>query len=90
MKQENMKPVMRAVVMQKHLYILAGSKVTGVTTDVDINGEITGGSEPGRARRDSGWGPRLPQPSKRLSTTLKNRDVRCASLFFCAHRDHPV
>ena len=46
---------MRAVVMQKHSSILTGSNVTGVITDVDIDGEITGGSEPGRARTSGDW-----------------------------------
>ena len=48
-------PAMRAVVMQKHSSILTGSPVTEVQTDVDINPEITGGSEPGRARTSGDW-----------------------------------
>lgn len=46
---------MRAVVMQKHSSILTGSNVTEVITDVDIDGEITGGSEPGRSRTSTDW-----------------------------------
>ena len=46
---------MRAVVMQKHSSILTGSNVTEVITDVGIDGEITGGSEPGRARTSGDW-----------------------------------
>ena len=46
---------MRAVVIKKHSCILTGSPVTEVQTDVDINSEITGGSEPGRARTSGDW-----------------------------------
>ena len=48
---------MRAVVMQKHSSILTGSNVTEVITDTDvsIDGEITGGSEPGRSRTSTDW-----------------------------------
>ena len=46
---------MRAVVMQKHSSILTGSNVTEVITDVGIDEEITGGSEPGRARTSGDW-----------------------------------
>ena len=48
-------PAMRAVVMQKHSSILTGSNVTEVITDVSIDGEITGGSEPGRSRTSTDW-----------------------------------
>ena len=55
MKHEYIKPAMRAVVMQKHSSILTGSNVTEVITDVGIDGDITGGSEPGRSRTSTDW-----------------------------------